>query len=42
MGSFRDCLSRQTDEAVRLEMVELLGCVLGIRGQGVEERLYKY
>ena len=35
MGSFRDCLSRQTDEAVRLEMAELLGYVIGDKGEGV-------
>ena len=35
MGSFKDCLSRQTDEAVRLEMVEQYRKVLGDRGDGV-------
>ena len=35
LGSFNDCLSRQTDEAVRLEMVEQYGKVLGDRGEGV-------
>ena len=38
MGTFRDCLGRQTDEAVRLELTELLGYVLGDRGEGVGGR----
>ena len=33
MGKFRDCLSRQLDEAVRLEMIEKHGRVLGDRGE---------
>ena len=41
LGSFRDCLSRQVDEAVRLEMVQLLGRVLGDRGEGVGGRTVK-
>ena len=38
VGTFRDCLGRQTDEAVRLELTELLGYVLGDRGKGVGGR----
>jgi hypothetical protein len=34
-GSFRDCLSRQLDEAVRIMMVENHGRVVGDRGEGV-------
>ena len=35
MGTFRDCLGRQSDEAVRLEMAENLGKIVGDRGEGV-------
>ena len=38
VGTFRECLGRQTDEAVRLELTELLGYVLGDRGEGVGGR----
>ena len=41
MGTFRDCLGRQSDEAVRLEMVELLGRVVGDRGEGVGGKTVK-
>ena len=34
LGAFRDCLSRQTDEAVRLEMVEVYGRLPGDKGEG--------
>ena len=39
VGTFRDCFGRQTDEAVRLELTELLGYVLGDKGgEGVGGR----
>ena len=41
MGIFRDCLGRQSDEAVRLEMAELLGRVVGDRGEGVGGKIVK-
>ena len=34
-GTFRDCLSRQLDEAVRIDMAERYGRVLGDRSEGV-------
>ena len=37
LGSFRDSLSRQVNKAVRLEMVQLFGRVLGDRGGGRRE-----
>ena len=33
-GVFRDCLSRQLDEAVRLRMAESHGSVVGDRAEG--------
>ena len=39
--SFRDCLGRQTDEAVRLDMVEIYGKVPGDTGEGVGCRIVK-
>ena len=41
IGSFRDSLSRQAGEAVRLELVELLGSVLGDKGDGVGSKTVK-
>ena len=34
-GTFRDCLSRQLDVAVRIDMAERYGRVLGDRSEGV-------
>ena len=41
MGSFRDCMGRQTDEAVRLDMVEVYGKVPGDTGEGVGGRIVR-
>ena len=41
LGCFRDCLSGQVDEAVILEMVQLMGRVRGDRGEGVGGRTVK-
>ena len=39
LGAFRDCLSRQTDEAVRLEMVEIYGKLPGDNREGAWGRI---
>ena len=41
LGSFRDCLGRQTDEAVRLDIVTVYGKVPGHTGEGVGGMIVK-